>query len=137
MKKTLVTANVHVNDDTQLIAEKVTNFVSLSLGDVNLFLMNSGQASRLVKAAKDAFDILNEMEGNPASTDEMLKAGKAYINDIYRGVSGGFPDGAKEFNATLGWDLEDWQVVMKRHGSFIPSQKDVDKFHVKFKKGLK
>lgn len=127
MKKTLVTANVHFNDDTQPAAEKVTNFVSLTVGDINLFIMNSGQASRLVEAAKNAFSILNEMEGNPSSTDEMMDAGKAWVNGIYLGE-------AKDFTATFGWDLADWAVVMKRHGSFIPTQKDVDKFHAKFSK---
>jgi hypothetical protein len=131
MTRTLLTANVHFNDDTRPSAEKVTNFVSLSIGDINLFLMNPEQAQLLVDAAKDALSILNEMEGKATPTDDMVTAGKTYINDIYNG-------NALDFSAAMGWTLEDWQVVMKRHGSFMPSQKDVDKFRTKFaKKGLK
>jgi hypothetical protein len=130
MTRTLLTANVHFNEDTRPSAEKVTDFVSLSIGDINLFLMNSGQALRLADAAMEALAILNEMEGKSTATDEMMTAGKTYINDIYKGQGG--VSMVHDFSATLGWTLEDWQVVMKRHGSFMPSQKDVEKFQAKF-----
>lgn len=133
---TLLTANVHFNEDTRPSAAKVTNFVSLTIGDVNLFLLNSEQALLLADAAMEAVAILQEMEGKASPTDEMLTAGKAYINDIYGGQGG--ISRVNDFSAILVWTLEDWQVVMKRYGSFIPSQKDVDNFHTKFaKKWLK
>lgn len=125
--RTVITTNVHVNDETEFEANKVTNFVALKIGDhADLFLMSSEQAVKLAEAASEAVAILKEMEGKATPADEMLSAGRAWINGIYGDRK------APDFNATLHWDLADWKVVMNRHGSFIPTQKDVDKFHANF-----
>lgn len=130
MTRTVITTNVHINDETEFEANKVTNFVALKIGDhADLFIMTAEQAAKLADAAAEAFAILTRMEGGGNSeTDQMLKAGKDWINAIYGDQK------PTDFNATLRWNVEDWKVVMARHGSFVPDQSDVDKFQAKFAK---
>ena len=131
MLQTLTTVNVHFNDETVPVAEKVTNFVSLRIGDVDLFLMNVEQASRLADAAMDAYNLLMEME-RPESTfsHQMLEAGKAWIRSIH----GEDYDGDL-FRPQLGWTLEDWDVVLRRSGSVFHTsltQSRIDDFHLRY-----
>lgn len=124
--RTLVTVNVHCNDSTEFAAELITDFVSLRVGaDVDLFIMNSAQAFALQKAAMDAVEILKEQEVGP-KVGQMMEAGKSWIRAIW------IERPTHDFNAVLNWTLEDWEIVMNRHGSFTPTQADVDAFHARF-----
>lgn len=121
--RTLVTVNVHVNESTEFSAEKITDFVALKIGEVDLFLMNSEQASRLLDAAYEAFDTLKEMERKATPRNkQMLEAGKQWIRAIYPERE------THDFSSLSVWILDDWEVVMNRHGSFVPTQQDVDDF---------
>lgn len=71
---TLVTVNVHVNDETQINAEAVSDFVALRIGEVDLFLMGSEQALALYKAAGDAYIILHAMEAEKQAKKELVSA---------------------------------------------------------------
>lgn len=122
MSYTLVTANIHVNDSTEFSAERVTDFVALKIGDVDLFISNAEQAAKLADAAADAFAILIRMKDGFKS-NQMLEAGKAWIR--------GYRDEGEtyDFSPISRWHLDDWVVVMSRYpGSFIPTQEDVDEF---------
>lgn len=132
MARTTVTVNIHVNDDTEFQADKITDFVALKVGrDADLFIMNSEQAAKLADAAAEAFAILTRMEGYSSETSSMLAAGKVWISAIYGDQK------ITDFSATTRWTLDDWQVVMDRHGSFKPDQSDVDAFRERYKKGVK
>lgn len=130
--RTVITTNVHINDETEFEANKVTNFVALKIGDhADLFIMTSEQAAKLADAAAEAFAILTRMEGHSSETGAMLAAGKVWISSIYGDRT------VTDFSATTRWTLDDWQVVMERHGSFKPDQSDVDAFRERYKKGVK
>lgn len=134
--RTLVTVNVHINDSTEFAVDKVIDFVALRVGDVDLFLMNSEQVSKLLDASYEAFDILKELERkNSPRNEQMLEAGKQWVRAIYS------ENETYDFSSVARWNLEDWKVVMNRHGSFVPTQEDVDDFKAssssKYLRGLK
>lgn len=128
------TCNIHVNDSTEFSAERVTDFVVLKIGDVDLFISNAEQAVKLADAAADAFAILIRMEDG-LKANQMLEAGKTWIRAIWDDRE------IHDFSSISRWNLDDWVVVMNRHGSFVPTQKDVDEFRAssssKYLRGLK
>lgn len=127
---TTVNINVHVKDDTKITASRVASdvkdFVSVKFDwDVNILIFTSEQAAALILAVEDAMTILKEIEGKDI-LDDMMVAGRNWIRSIYE-------DDRDYYRCISGWDLEDWEVVLKRSAyDIVPTKKLVKEFHNKF-----